>query len=227
MFAIETKSFKVILFDLDGTLIDNMQSFAIIAAKLLNRYTGLPLEYAYEKYLETSGVPFLSQLSLIIPGHPEIEFINAIFEREKLATLDEIRMDDNTIMALREIRRLGIKFGISSNNYHANVISFVRSSPIEFDFALGYTSTLKKGTPHLSYISRVCQCSIEDMLFIGDSLADATTALECNVSFVAITNTISQAQFAAAFPGITCIPNIVTLLDLLDPDLYKSRSTSV
>ncbi len=58
---------KLVVFDLDGTLVDTMGSFANHAATLMERHYGLLHETGYSQYMKTSGLPFKQQLEVLFP----------------------------------------------------------------------------------------------------------------------------------------------------------------
>jgi len=43
---------KVVMFDLDGTLVDTMEHFADLAAELINQYYGVEWQLARRRYLK-------------------------------------------------------------------------------------------------------------------------------------------------------------------------------
>ena len=59
---------QLLVFDLDGTLIDTMGDYADKAAALIRDHYGTPKDEARRRYFETSGVPFEQQLEQIFPG---------------------------------------------------------------------------------------------------------------------------------------------------------------
>ena len=60
---------RLVVFDVDGTLIDTMQSFADYAALLMKDHYGVEFSEARSVYFETSGLPFRKQLAQIFPGN--------------------------------------------------------------------------------------------------------------------------------------------------------------
>ena len=61
---------KVLLCDLDGTLIDSMSTLADLATEVLEERYGTPRVLGRELYLATCGLPFERQLEEIFPGDP-------------------------------------------------------------------------------------------------------------------------------------------------------------
>ena len=61
---------RVLLCDLDGTLIDSMPTLADLATEVMESTHGTPRILARELYLATCGLPFVKQLEEIYPGDP-------------------------------------------------------------------------------------------------------------------------------------------------------------
>jgi phosphoglycolate phosphatase-like HAD superfamily hydrolase len=186
-----------ILFDLDGTLIDTMQIFADVAADLLHETCGMDRRKARECYLETSGIPFRAQLDRIQPKCCDFDRLAGRFEHLKRIATSEVRLTSAVTAALCSLRDHGIGIAISSNNYDDAVQALAQTSPVGFDFALGYSSHSWKGEPHVQFATTWYGCRCEDLLFVGDSLSDASTSRRCGVPFVAVTGTFSAKHFAS------------------------------
>src|SRR5262245_26643638 len=83
---------KVLLCDLDGTLIDSMPILADLATEVMEERFGMPRVLARELYLATCGLPFVKQLEQIFPGDPRNAEASAIFEQRKPARSGGVRM---------------------------------------------------------------------------------------------------------------------------------------
>ena len=60
----------VVLFDLDGTILDDLSSISKVAADVMSREFGTPPEEARIHYLATTGMPFEAQLAQLYPDAP-------------------------------------------------------------------------------------------------------------------------------------------------------------
>src|SRR5690349_24162511 len=88
---------RAVLFDLDGTLIDTMQTFADVAAGVMVEHHGMDRATARAAYLTTSGIPFFKQLEVIAPGDARNAAAAAEFEREKVIATAEVEADAPTL----------------------------------------------------------------------------------------------------------------------------------
>lgn len=60
----------VVLFDLDGTLLDDLALIGDVAAKVIGSAFGIPEDEARIHYLATTGMPFEAQLAQLFPAAP-------------------------------------------------------------------------------------------------------------------------------------------------------------
>lgn len=196
---------KVLLCDLDGTLIDSMPTLADLATEVIEARYGTPRVLARELYLATCGLPFVKQLEEMFPDDARNAEASATFESRKPARCGAIRMPAETRRALEEMRGLGVRVAVSSNNGIENVGAFARDAGFKFDLVLGYGDGLAKGRAHLDATSRAFGASRQEMLFVGDSLHDGEIAEREGIPFVGIATTFSPERFALRFPSVPVI----------------------
>jgi phosphoglycolate phosphatase-like HAD superfamily hydrolase len=205
---------RVLLCDLDGTLIDSMPILADLATDVMESVYGTPRVLARELYLATCGLPFIRQLDDIYPGDPRNEGASELFESRKPARCDVIRMPADTRRALESMRQMGVLVAVSSNNGVANVETFAQNAGFRFDLALGFGGGLAKGRPHIDATSRKFGVDRQEMLFIGDSLHDGEIAEREGIPFVGLATTFSPERFALRFPRVPVIRRFAALPEL-------------
>lgn len=205
---------KVLLCDLDGTLVDSMPTLADLATDVMDRMFGTPRMLARELYLATCGLPFIRQLEEIFPGDPRNPVASDLFEARKPARCGSIGMSTETRRALERMRGRGVRIAVSSNNGVDNVDTFVRAANFPFDLVLGFGGGLAKGGPHLDRTSAVFGVGRQEMLFVGDSLHDGEIAEKEGVPFVGIAGTFSADRFTLRFPQVPVIKRFAALPDL-------------
>ncbi|HLU66926.1 MAG TPA: HAD family hydrolase [Kofleriaceae bacterium] len=208
---------RVIMFDLDGTLVDTMPAFADLAAEVMERRHGLDRCWARARYLETSGIPFCKQLEVICPGHPDNRPASDEFEARKRAVCNRVSMDAGTVAALEDLRAMGIRLVVSSNTGQAFVDEFAAREAFRFDLALGFDPArgLAKGRPHVERATSELGVCNGDLLFVGDSLADAELADKSGVAFVGRLGTFQAEDFRRRDPRARTIGHVRELPGLL------------
>src|SRR5262245_31752183 len=183
---------KVLLCDLDGTLIDTMPILADIATDVLSEVYGLPRSLGRELYLSTCGLPFIRQLDAICPGDARNPRASDIFEGRKPASCRSVRMPGDTRRTLSALQEAGTRIVVSSNNGVENVEAFARDSGFAFDLVLGYGNGLFKGRPHIERAQAQFGVRRSEMLFAGDSLHDGEIAGNQQLPFVGVVGTFSK-----------------------------------
>lgn len=208
---------RVVMFDLDGTLVDTMGGFADIAAEVMAARHRVEWGWARGKYLETSGLPFCKQLEVVFPGHAGNQAASDEFEERKLAVCEATAMDARTIEGLAALRGLGLKLVVSSNTGQTVVDAFVEREGFRFDLALGFDPAqgLGKGRPHVERALAVFGVAREELLFVGDSLKDADLADDCGVPFIGRLGTFGESDFRRRDPSAVCVSHVAELPALL------------
>lgn len=213
---------KVLLCDLDGTLIDTMPVLADLATEVMASMYGIPKVLGRELYLATCGLPFVAQLEEIFPGDARNPAASELFESGKPARCSSARLPGDTRAALVELRARGVRIAVSSNNGRANVEAFAATSGFPFDLVMGYGDGLAKGRPHVELVERTFGVGRGEMLFVGDSLHDGEIAVVEGLPFVALAGTFSRESFLLRFPGRPVLSRFAELLDL-----FESRPTAI
>ncbi len=203
---------RILLCDLDGTLIDTMPILADLAAEVLEQIYGMSRLVARDLYLSTSGIPFIRQLDIICPGDARNLEASARFEAAKPARCGSARLPADTRRALVDLRARGTRVVVSSNNGVDNVAAFARCNDFPFDLVLGYDGNgLAKGRPHIACAAAIFGATADDMALVGDSLHDGEIAEREGVRFVGVTGTFSRERFALRFPGRPVIDRLAEL----------------
>ena len=142
---------RLLVFDLDGTLVPTMEDYADRAAELMAVAFGTPFAEARKSYFATSGLPFERQLRQLYPGQ-DTDPVAERFEAWKDGYLAGIAISPEVTDLLRGWRAQGFLVAISSNNLEIYVERLARDWPV--DCALGYRAPSEgdpgfaKGEPH-------------------------------------------------------------------------------
>ena len=202
---------KVVVFDFDGTLVNSMEAFADIAARVMPKYLPIDSKTARKSYLETSGIPFLEQLEVIFPKNPANEKTAEEFERIKLESYYEEPLFDDAKETIEHLKKTGAKVVVSSNNFQELVDKFVGQTGINFDMVLGFKENFAKGSDHFAHIERTLGVNKTDITFVGDSIKDGERAGSYGVSFIAKEGTFNKKEFGQSFPKAKVIQNLSDL----------------
>ena len=218
---------KVLLCDLDGTLIDSMPTLADLATDVLGEVYGTPPALAREFYLATCGLPFIRQLESIFPGDARNQGASDLFEGRKPERCNQIRMPAEVARTLSELKKRGVAIVVSSNNGIENVEAFARYSGFPFDLVLGFGGGLAKGKPHIDLCEATFGVDRSQMLFIGDSLHDGEIAEREAIPFVGLSGTFSPERFTLRFPDAPVLRRFAELPALFEAARPAERRADV
>ncbi len=207
---------RLLVFDLDGTLIQTMDDYADKAARLIFEHYDMPQTTARRRYFDTSGLPFEKQLAEIFPGDERNDVVAELFEEWKNPYLTHVRLSSETEKLLITWRDSGMPLAISSNNLDSYVKRISKNWPIEL--ALGYQrdEQMSKGAAHFSLLERHFGLTRQEMLFIGDSPNDARIASRENVPFLALlTTAFGRNSFTDIANDMSCITHLSEINECL------------
>lgn len=209
------KDKKIIIFDLDGTLLDNMSIFADIASYLIAWRYEIPRAQAKEMYIKTSGLPFFKQLEIIFTGHQFNKEVSGLYEKRKIHATDHLEIAPEDKEVLRKLTANGYKIAISSNNFQENIDRFVKFSDIDFHYALGYRDGFEKGKDHFDYIRKKEKINRKEMIFVADSIYDMKKANAYQIDFIAKAGTFFQEDFERESNNVIVIKKLEELNSIL------------
>lgn len=203
---------KVLVFDLDGTLVPTMEDYADRAAELMAEAFGTPWADARRAYFATSGLPFERQLRQLYPGR-ETDPVAERFEAWKDGYLSGITLSATNAGLLEEWRSQGLLIAISSNNLETYVDRLAKDWPV--DCALGYRPSqpgdtgFAKGEAHFLALEDRFGIGRSQFLFTGDSPNDAHIAAAAGVRFCALlTEAFGVDDFEQAVPGTKTLSSL-------------------
>ncbi|MBU4484331.1 HAD hydrolase-like protein [bacterium] len=206
-----SKTKKVFVFDFDGTIVDSMENFAVLAGQIITETHGLDFEEGRRRYIETSGIPFFQQLELIFPDDSRNNVAANRFEIEKLKNYFAESVYDDVKSTLLYLKGKGFKTVVSSNNFQEVVDDFVKRAALDFDMVLGFQDGFAKGRDHFIRICHTFNITPDEIVFVGDSLKDAERAYGYNVDFVGKEGLFSATDFNNMYPGVPVINSLDAL----------------
>lgn len=219
---------KVLIFDLDGTLIDSALDLAVSINHMLQT---LELPTFDESLIHTwvgNGAKTLVEraLSGSIHTNPLLEEIYVMRALDIFLTYYKNHLCVKTITyphvssTLKKLKHRGYKLMIVTNKPHQLVLPILQNLRIDtyFDTILGGDSLLEK-KPHpmpLLHIAKHSKVDIVDCLMIGDSKNDILAAKACHMQSIGVTYGYNYGESISTYKPTHLINNFSELLEVLD-----------
>lgn len=180
---------KAVIFDLDGTLTDTLDSIKISVDKALGKFGIGPFRKEQYKYFVGEGAAKLVERCLIAGGDPNLTLFREAYE-EYMKVFEEYCMYhvvpyDGIRELLHELKNRGVKTAVLSNKPHertCEVISSVFGNE-SFDIVQGQTVNIKrKPSPEGVFIIQdKLEINADEILYLGDTGTDMQTGKSAGV----------------------------------------------
>jgi len=219
-------SFKAVIFDVDGTLVDSISAYQVAFNRGTAKF-GLPA-VGVEPLLEclTLGMTLEEVIHKLHPSLRDEESIEAC-RREMFAAFTSMTDDvglliPDVVDVLRELKARGIKMGAATGrtSQSARLREQFRKLGIDHFFdAVVTTADVEERKPAPDVIiecARQLGIEITDCLVVGDAVADIQAARAAGTTVVAVLTGVSnEAKLAAHQPDRLC-RRLSEILDLFE-----------
>jgi phosphoglycolate phosphatase len=185
---------KLIIFDLDGTLIDSLADLAASTNHTLRAH-GFP-EHPLDSYRHFVGNGVLTLIERALPdgardGATIREILDEFTRYYGLHRGDLTAPYPGIKATLNAIRDRGTRLAVASNKYHSAALAMTRQhfGPRTFDIVLGHTEDLPL-KPHPAILLEILaemDVAAGDALYVGDSGVDMQTAAAAGIRSIGVT----------------------------------------
>ncbi len=183
--------YKLIIFDLDGTILDTLDDLTDSVNFALKK-NGLPVRSRDEiRSFVGNGIRLLIERS--VPAGCSTDITDTVFSdfrnHYKTNSCNKTCPYDGITALLEKLRNIGISLAVVSNKADFAVKDIVLRY---FDGLLDYSAGEKEGIPRKPAPDSVCSAisyfgaDIKDVLYIGDSEVDIETSLNAGTDCVCV-----------------------------------------
>jgi len=223
-------SFKAVIFDLDGTLLNTLEDIAD-AANIVLRRMGYPLhEYEQYKYLVGEGMDVLMRRALPSDVSDDTlvsECVSAMRKEYGARWHVKTQPYPGVPELLDELTVLGIALAVLSNKPDDFTKTMVADLLPARHFAIvqGATASApKKPDPSTALeIARLLTLAEQEILFVGDSAIDMQTGLRAGMYPAGVLWGFRDAEELIASGAQVLIKEPAELLKLLDETIQDSK----
>lgn len=188
------KSKKLVIFDLDGTLLNTIDDLAVSTNYALRQYGYPEHELSAYPYFVGNGINKLIERALPEKERSEERILQmrkdfiTYYERHKT---DLTKPYPGILSLLRELDNRGIGIAVASNKYHTGTVELIshyfRDIPFKAVFGQREGIPVKPAPDVVMEIMRLAGISPSAVLYVGDSGVDMQTAYNSKVTSVGVT----------------------------------------
>jgi phosphoglycolate phosphatase len=220
----------IIIFDLDGTLVNSMPTHAQAYGEVLSAFS-IPEQASQRDYYFTAGQPLGQQfehtLSLLGCAFSEADIQELSHQFLEILRRSQFELFPATAAVVAQLSRAGYVLAISSGSSPDNVAAKLRHASIDgyFSVILGSDyehGVLLKGAEHFEQIKKRLGVAdayfIENTLAVGDGPHDMEIARDAGLRAVGIARNHNERELRQAGAN-NLIDDLDGLLDILAPDI--------
>ena len=174
---------KACIFDLDGTLCNTLDSMAISANQVIERFGYAPLPAQNFRYYAGDGAKTLVERVLRDAGDEKLVHLDEAFEAYRdIFNKDctyKVTVYDGMTETLKQLKEMGMKLAVLSNKPHAQTVKVIRTLFGDglFDHVQGQQEGIEK-KPDPSGVFAITDAfgvRPEECMYIGDTNVDMMT----------------------------------------------------
>ena len=212
-------SFKAIIFDWDGTLVDS-EAHIVECITEAARKMGLP-ERTYDEKKHIIGLGMQEALLALYPdlSEQDVSELRQYYSQHFFGPKSEaVRLFPNVLDTLREIRARGINLAVATGKSRNGLNKALQSTGLGPLFDIERCADETRSKPHpmmLKEIAEFYQYDFHEMLMVGDTTYDMTMASAVGMPAVAVEYGVhSVEQLTACQPRkvIGCVSELLTLM---------------
>ncbi len=184
---------KLVIFDLDGTLLDTIGDLAAATNYALSQYDFPQHEEQAYRFFVGNGINKLIERAL--PEDKRTADIISMVKHEFMKYYqvhgeEATRPYPGTVELLHRLAAEGKQLAVASNKFHEGTVALVKHYFPDIDFVsvLGQREGIpvKPSPVIVDEIRAAARVTREETLYIGDSGVDAATALNAGVDFIGV-----------------------------------------
>jgi len=176
------KKYKLILFDLDGVIIDSKKNMEISWSAV---QVAFKIDIPFDKYFELIGRPFKDIMNMLGLSSLSND-IKKVYDVVSSCRIDLIKDYNEAIDLINKLRAKGIRVGVVTSKDEQRTLEIIRHLDILFD-VIDCPDDSIRGKPNPDQLLRaILKCQIDPLetLYIGDMKTDYVSAKRAGMDYV-------------------------------------------
>lgn len=209
----------ILIFDLDGTLIDSALDIHAASARLLEGQGFAPLSLEVIRSFVGNGVPTLIDRIIAateLPADGRARYIASFLEDYEAHATDLTVPYPGVVAALDAFWASGYKMGICTNKPFAPTVKILKDLDLErfFSGVVGGDSYPERKPDPTGLLALGAELGPGPVLYVGDSEVDADTAERASLPFILYTEgyrkaPVEELTVRASFSDFSKLPILV------------------
>ncbi len=183
---------KLVIFDLDGTLLDTLEDLKECTNYILRKYQFPEHPLDSYRYFVGNGIPVLIQKAIPdnTPKELELQILEEFLEYYSIHKADRTAPYSGIVSLLETLQNKGIQIAVASNKIHdamAPLMQFYFPT-IQFLAALGSREGVPP-KPHPQIVEDIISMTdfdLSEVLYVGDTKVDMDTAHQAHLKAVGV-----------------------------------------
>ena len=208
---------KVLVFDLDGTLVNTIFDIANSMNRSLTEHN-LPI-HETNKYIDFIGEGVLVLGKKAVGENVSEDVLNSVIKRYKEIYKENLtnlsKPYPNISNVLDELIKKGYKLAVISNKPHEDTIEVVNYYyPNKFDYVVGAKSDVlrKPDSMAMNILLEEFGMTISDVVYIGDSRYDARFSKNCGCDYYLFTYGYDNEEIIKQYNPVAFLNEALDLL---------------
>ena len=199
---------KLIVFDLDGVLIDSKSNMNAAWIAVMEKHN---IQVTFEEYFQLIGRPFVDILSSLGIDGDHLKIADT-YSQYSLENSSLIELFPGVQTTLHWIANAGLKTAVVTSKDKERTKTFLKMMDHQFDLVSTPNEKLpgKPAPDHLLHVMAALHCDPTETIYVGDMIVDKLAAQSASVDYLH-----ASWGYGVAVKDVNCLQNIEALTELI------------